>query len=345
MIYMLLAIVLFSLPVQAQRQEADVDYGVHGLDYSRVGRSGFQFLKLPTTARFAAVGGAGTALGFGDAGSALGNPACITDVDNMDAFFSSMTWIADIQYSSAAFVKTFPRLGSFGLSFINVDYGDMERTEHVMQFDQDGESTGKTLPGYNLGTFSGGDIAVGLSYARDVTDRLKFGMSARYVYETLDDAGAGVWSIDVGTIYYTGFKTLRIAMLGQHFGPDAEFLGYDEQIGIPAQSVRLPQQLRIGAAMDVLEAREDNPHRVTLSCEFVNPNDGPEKINLGTEYELYNFISLRGGYRFNYDEESFTAGAAIKIVTDGLRVNLSYAYADFGRLNSVNMFSIAMNVR
>ena len=345
LVFVLLAMLLISLPLYAQRQEADIDYGVHGLDYSRVGRSGFQFLKLPTTSRFAALAGAGTALGFGDAGAALANPACMTDVQNLDAFFSSMSWIADIQYSSASLVKSFSRVGSFGLSFINVDYGTMERTEHQIIYDDDGESTGKTMPAYNLGTFTGGDIAVGLSYARDVTDRLKFGITARYVYETLDDAGTGVWSIDVGTIYYTGFKSLRIAMLGQHFGPDAEFLGYDEQIQIPAQSVRLPQQLHIGAAFDILEERNDSPHRLTLSTEFINPNDGPEKVNVGAEYEMYKFVTLRGGYRFNYDEESFTAGAAIKIVTDGIRINLNYAYVDFGRLNSVNMFSVGFNLK
>jgi len=341
-LFLLLVMLLATSNLMAQRQEADIDWGLHPIDYSREGRSGFQFLKLPVNARFAGMAGITTALGQGDASYSLANPASITDVKGLDLSFSSMNWIADIGYISGSIVKNFGRFGTLGLNYISVDYGDMERTEYTLLVDEAGESLGKTQPSYNLETVTGGDLSVGLSYARNVTDRLKFGVVLKYVQETLDDATTGNWALDVGTLYYTGVKTLRIAMLGQHFGPDAEFLGYDEQIQIPAQRIRLPQQLRFGAAIDLLEGKDGNPHLLTVATEFVHPNDGEGKVHVGLEYSFMNFMMFRSGYRFNYDEEGLTLGGGLRLYTGGYSVLFNYAYLDFGRLEQVHLFSIGL---
>src|SRR5512136_1399405 len=66
-----------------------VDWGVEPLGISRVGSAGWQFLKLPTDARSAAMGGVKSAVGYGNANSALTNPASAVDVRDMDLQFSA----------------------------------------------------------------------------------------------------------------------------------------------------------------------------------------------------------------------------------------------------------------
>lgn len=335
-------VIVLIVGVDAWAQpDTDIDWGIHPSDYSRVGQAGWQFLKLPTDARFAAMGGIISATGRGTASSALGNPASLVNVDarTLSASFSSMNWIADIKYMSGAIAKNFGRYGVFGLSIIALDYGDMERTIYEEQFDDLGQSTGISLPVFNLGTFSGSDFAIGLSYARQMTDRLQVGMNARIVQETLDDATTSNWSIDVGTLYYTGIKTFRISMVGRNFGPDADFVEYAERIGIPAMRVRMPIVFVLGAAIDVIEEKDGSPHFWTLVAEFTHPNDGEEKLNFGTEYSFMNFAMLRGGYRFNYDEEGLTLGAGLRVHFSDFSFLLNYAYIDFGHLNEVQMFS------
>jgi hypothetical protein len=98
----------------------------------------------------------------------------------------------------------------------------------------------------------------------------------------------------------------------------------------------------LGAAIDLLEGQNGNPHLWTLAGEFLHPNDGPEKVNLGTEYSYQDFVSLRAGYRFNYDEESLTLGAGINVFTSSLRFKVDYSFWDFGILGNINMFSIVL---
>lgn len=335
-------VIVLIVGVDAWAQpDVNIDWGIHPSDYSRVGKSGWQFLKLPTDARFAAMGGIISATGRGTASAALGNPASLVDVNakRVSAFFSTMNWIADIKYMSGAVAKNFGKYGTFGLSVIALDYGDMERTAYIEQFDDQGNTKGIALPAFDLGTFSGSDFAMGLSYARWMTDRLQFGLKFSFVQETLDDATTRNWAVDVGTMYHTGIKTFRISMVGRNFGPDAEFVQYEERIGVPAMKARMPIAFVLGAAIDILEEKEDSPHLWTLAGEFIHPNDGEEKLNFGTEYSFMNYVMLRGGYRFNYDEEGLTLGAGLRVHFSDFSLLINYAFIDFGRLNEVHMFS------
>ena len=328
----------------AQYKNTQVDWGIHPPAHSAVGQAGWQFLKLPATARYAAVGGITTSLSHGDASTVLANPASIADVKDIGVSFSSMNWIADIKYQSASFVKNMREWGSFGVKFIYLDYGDMMRTENVEQFDEAGNSLGRTSPTLGLGTFSGGDIAIGLCYARQITDRLQVGGSLNYLREELDNAATSNWTIDIGTTYYTGIKTLRLSMIGRNFGPDAEFAKYDERIAIPAVQVPMPMVFLFGVAYDVFEGGDKSPHLLTVAAEFTHPNDGNEKVHVGAEYSYHGWIRLRGGYRFNYDEEGLTIGGGLKLHTNSFGLLIDYAYLDYGRLNMVQMVSVGFEL-
>jgi hypothetical protein len=347
---LLVAVLLMaSLPFYpAYGQDAhfgtDIDYGIHPTEFQRNGMTGWQFLKIMTDARTAALGGLTTAMSHGDAASVFSNPASTADVKNWGISMTQMSYVADISYNSASVVKNMGKWGNIGLNLIYLDYGEMERTSVTSEVNADGFATGVINIDYNAGTFSGGDLAIGLSYARQITDKLQVGANLRYITETLDDQNSistGNVALDIGTVYYTGIKSLRLAMVGRNFGPDARFTEFEEQVQIPPMDVRMPMVFALGAAFDVFEGGS-SPHFLTVAGEFVHPNDGPERLNVGAEYTFNNLLTLRGGYRYNYDELGFAVGGGINYNTGSFGIKVNYALTNAGRLDYLHMFTIGL---
>jgi hypothetical protein len=310
--------------------------GIEPSDLERVGLSGWQFLKLNLDPRQAAMGGAFTAISHGDVGAIYGNPSALVDVKNFEVGFYNVNYIADINYVSAALAKNVNGIGIFAISIASLDVGDIPRTLNSIIPGED--RTEAVVTGE---TFSGGDFAAGISYAMKITDRLAIGANVRWIREEIDDLDMNNVSFDFGTTYYTGFKSLRLAMTARNFGPDQNLAGWSEEVQIEPVDIRMPLDFRVGVAMDLFE-REDSPHFLTLAIEGTHPNDGPEKINFGAEYWFHKMFSLRGGYRINYDEETFTLGGGVKYSMRKLAGKVNYAFVDFGRLEQVHIFNLGL---
>jgi len=133
---------------------------------------------------------------------------------------------------------------------------------------------------------TGGDFAVGLTYARQITDQLSIGGSIRWIQESLDDVVDPLKmtnvSFDFGTIFYTGCRSLRIAMSARNFGPEQNMEGWSEEFQIEPVDVRMPIDFRLGVGMDFFDS-DNSPHFLTLVLEATHPSDGPEKVNTGNE--------------------------------------------------------------
>ena len=335
-------LIIGPMPVHAQFTP-DPGVGLPATDFNRVGQAGFQFLKLPTNARQAGMGGVNSSLGSGDAASSLTNPASLVDVSGLNLGVTTVRWFADINYYSAAVARDFEGIGIFGINVLFLDYGDMPRTENRPILVDD-IPTGRSEVLTDLGTVTAQDLAIGVSYARRVTDYLHFGINAKYIVETLDDATVGAWAVDIGTVFYTGIRSLRVTMVGRNIGPDTQIAAFDERIGYEPADVRMPVNFSFGAAYDLVERGTGGLHHWTVAAEFVHPNDGAEKVNVGTEYTFRNLLSVRGGYRFNYDEEGFTLGTGLNVSLSGYTLNLGYAFWEFGLLGSVHAISMAFGL-
>ena len=334
------------VPVECTSQVASntVDWGVQSLPLSRVGSAGWQFLKLPADARSTALGGIQSALAYGSANSSFSNPASAADVRDMDLQFSSMNWVAGIKYSTTAFVKNLGPIGSVGINCTYLNYGDMIRTEVSEGFDPNsGASLGIIPLTEGRGTFGAHDLSAGVLFSRQVTDFLQVGGTLRYLEEQIDDAKMHTWSLGIGTLYWTGLGSLRISMLGLNFGSDGQFESYQNRVAQPPVKVVLPMQFIGGTAYDILNSSGQGSQRLTLAAEYVKPNDGPSKYRVGLEYFAFSNIYLRGGYKFNYDEESYTFGFGAEYAVDPpFAVKVDYAYAALGRFHDAQIFTIGL---
>ncbi len=317
--------------------------------FAKVGTAGAQFLKIGAGARFTGMGGACVAV-TNDASAVFWNPSGITGVKNMSIFTSHIEWFADIKYEAITIAKTFPTLGTFALSGTYLTSGDIEITTFEQQ-----DGTGET--------YSKNDMMIGLSFARFLTDKFTFGGTVKYVREdygtvnsiTGDDEVAGTMAFDIGSIYSTGFKSLRLGISIFNFGPELSIPGQyeditnfdsdaQEYVREPAADYRpyhMPLQFRAGLAMEVYETELNT---LTLAADLVHPNDNVEQVNLGGEYWFKNMFALRGGYIGNHDAARFSFGGSLKFNVNQMgAASLDYSYTDFGILEMVHQMSLVLN--
>ncbi len=156
--------------------------------------------------------------------------------------------------------------------------------------------------------FGFSDIALGFSYARKMTEQFSFGGTVKYIEESLDKLKMRGVLIDLGTYYWTGLGSTRFAVTVSNFGnelsPDGTIVlvgNRDEKS--EWQSFAPPTMFRIGFAFEPYESME---HRVTTSVQLNHPNDNSENFSFGFEYAWRKVFFLRGGYKFNVDEQNFS---------------------------------------
>jgi hypothetical protein len=291
--------------------------------FEKVGTIGFQFLEIGAGPRGTAMGEAMVAATDGIE-SLYWNPAGLRTITTRTALFTYGTWPADITHQFAGFAM---RPGFVpGIIGISVTSLQMDAMPITTADQQDGVGS----------DFKPSDLAVGLTYTRILTDRFSAGGTVRWFHSSLGDlSGLGVEGLedyvvdgvvgDFGTLYDTGFRSLKIGLCIQNIGADATYI---------EEPVPVPTTFKFGVSMDVVDTARQT---VTVAAEFRHPSDTSEKVNVGAEYTLNKRYFLRAGYKMNYDEESFTAGGGAKLTIGGVgRVGVDYSYTDFGLLGGVH---------
>lgn len=306
--------------------------GIEPLEIERAGQSGWQFLKINADPRQAAMGGVLLVNNSPNANAVFGSPAILAHIQDLDVQFNSTNWLADIKHSSVSVAKGWGDYGTLALSFVTLDYGEIAETIH------EEKQGGTTAPLVTGETFTGSDLAIGLSYAKLITDRLSLGGNIRYVSEEIAGIGMSNWAIDFSTLYYAGLNSLRISIAARNFGGDTHLVSYSEELQSEPIDIRMPLEFRTAVAYDFFATDEDNNY-LTMALEGKVQSDGSEKVSVGAEYVFQEMVFLRGGYRFNYDTDGLTLGLGLKYSMGSYQLSLSYAFLDFGVLNHVNMFS------
>jgi hypothetical protein len=285
---------------------------------AKVGTAGAQFLEVGVSARAVGMGEAFLAISD-DASALYYNPAGLVQLENLEVMVSHIDYPADINYEFLG--VTYPRFGGvWGVGFYMLNSGDMALTDYFHPLDEDIYSSGQT--------FSAKEYALALSYGASLTDRFSVGLTLKFIDELYEEERASGWAADVGTLYNTGFRGFKIAMVISNFGPDLKFI----QLGYP-----LPMSFKFGGSMDVIN---NGSHKVTFALEGSHPNDNLEKFNGGVEYWYNDLLALRVGKHFANDTGGFCAGTGLKVNLSQLKLGFDYAYHDFGYLTQIHRFSV-----
>lgn len=312
---------------------------------SKSGTTAAQFLKIPVGARAIGMGGAYVALS-NDASAIFWNPGGLANISgNGTVSFAHTKWLAETSFNFAVAVINIDNFGSLGISFTSLSMPDMEVRD---EFNPEG--TGEF--------FSAGDLALGLSYARKLTDRFSLGFTAKYVHQQIWHMTASTIAFDIGMKFQTDLDWLVLGISVSNFGPKLQYTGKDVFVNydynpdewgdsenifanLQTDEWELPLIFRVGLAFKILEGES---HQMITSVEARHPNDNTENISIGLEYGFRERFFLRGGYQALFEEDSekgFTAGAGfVYYLSPTLPLLLDYAYADWSRLTQVHRFSV-----
>jgi len=313
---------------------------------TKVGSTAAPFLNIGIGPRPIAMGGAFVATA-NDVTSLYWNPAGISRVQSNQALFARAEWFADINYNWAGAMLSLGDLGAIGLSIDYLDYGNIEVTTL-----REPEGTGEI--------FRPQDLMIGLSYGYNLTDRFSIGGTVKYINEKIWNSSASAIAVDLGILFISDINGLRIGATITNFGTDMQLDGKDLYIQtdintqiygnndqilakLNTDSYPLPLTFRVGVAMDILNLPD---HKFTIGADALHPNDNAESLNIGAEYVLLNILSLRGGYKslfLDNSEEGLTLGVGVNYdFSPGLALFFDYAYQDFGRLDFTQQFSLGI---
>jgi hypothetical protein len=313
---------------------------------SKTGTTMGQFLLIEPSARLTALGNAGVSEGTG-LDAVYYNPAAIARATGMEFAFSHVAWLADIRFDYVGAAFPFAGWGTGFATITSLSSGEID-VRTVAQPLGTGER------------FTVSNLALGLGFARAVTERFSAGAQVRWVQETVWHTSANTVTFDIGTVYRLRPNGLHIGSSLTNFGTESGYSGRDLRItydGDPSrqgdnnalpgerfvQDYPVPVAFRVGAGMPFqLSAM----WRLWTVAEAVHPNDNSESANLGVEAGYHEAIALRAGYQslFQQDsEEGLTLGAGIKGRLENFDYRVDYAWADEGRLGGVHRFSLTLN--
>jgi Type IX secretion system protein PorV len=327
-----------------------------------------------TAATFLEIGIGANANGMGDAyvtrasdaTSIYWNPAGIALLENNDVVAVHSIWIASTNLDWAGLVLPLGDFGNLGFSFTDLSMPD-EKVRTVVQPEGTGEY------------FSAGDLALGVSYARKLTDRFSIGFTGKYIQESIWHMSSSAFALDIGTLFRTDL--LGGMMIGasiSNFGTPMQLSGIDtrtfaqvdptvygsnDQIpyNIALDSWGLPLLFRIGVSTNAIKT--DN-YRWTIALDALHPNDNYETLNVGTEFAYKESLFLRVGFQSLYFVDpntgtadksffrqplytgqgglSFGVGVNSQMLFSTDMIEFDYAYRDFGLLNAVQLFSVGI---
>ncbi len=335
------------------------------VNVSKTGTTAATFLEIGIGANANAMGDAYVTRAA-DATSIYWNPAGIAHLQNDDIVAVHSLWIASTNLDWAGLVLTLGDFGNLGFSFTSLSMPD-QKVRTVAQPEGTGEY------------FSAGDIALGVSYARDLTDRFSIGFTGKYIQESIWHESSSAFALDIGTLFRTDlFGGMMIGASISNFGTPMQLSGIDtrtfaqvdptvygsnDQIpySIDLGSWGLPLLFRIGVSTNAIKT--DN-YRWTIELDALHPNDNYETLNIGTEFAFNEFFFLRAGFHSIYFVDpntgtadksffrqplytgegglSFGIGLNAKMLFSTDNVEFDYAYRDFGILNGVQFFSVGI---
>ena len=282
---------------------------------STAGTASAEFLSIPVGARAAAMGGAFGATAT-DGTALYWNPAGLASLQGPTVTAEYAPWLSGLDFSffSAAFPTGY---GTFTAGLTMLLTPEMDVTTSRDNNTQLG--TGET--------FTAGSYALALGYGRALTDRFSIGGSVKVVREQIDEYGATGVAFDVGTLFTTPFRGLRLGASILNYGSEMNIDGprvtYDPvpgQTGDPddiratveTDPFDLPLTMRVGLATEVYQTADT---RVTLAVDALSPSSAEQHVNLGAEVGLLGgLVAVRGGYQELFLDDSprsFTLGGGL----------------------------------
>ncbi|MGY8955228.1 MAG: PorV/PorQ family protein, partial [Flavobacteriales bacterium] len=185
----------------------------------RAGQAGASELLINPWARSSGWAGANIA-GIRGVESMFSNVAGLAFTQKTELVFSSTSWLqingfndAVSNISSFGFAQKVGESGVFGLSIMNMSFGDIEITT-------------VENPDGGIGVYSPSFMNIALSYSKIFSNNIYGGMTVKMISEQISNLGANGIALDAGIQYVTGVKdNFKFGISLKNVGPRLSFTG------------------------------------------------------------------------------------------------------------------------
>ncbi len=278
------------------------------------GTSGADFLTIGVGARALAMSGAFTAVDSGaDANAINWNPGALGYVDKAGVTASYNSLFVD---ENQGFLGYAAPVKSGGVWAAGVNYLVVT---NIPQRAGDSESPDST--------FSNGNYAATLSYARKLGDSVSVGGSLKYIRVDLANLKENAMAVDGGLLAQTPIENLTAGLSLRNFGTD---------IGPDSLPLTLAGGLAYKAFGSKLVLATDADWLATERAGY---------WSLGAEYWISPNLAARGGYQFGQgvnELQSTLVGMSLGVGLKISRFTMDYAFLPYGDLGNTHRITLGL---
>ena len=318
-----------------------------------------------TSAAFLEIGPGARSIGMGSAYTAVAddpstmywNPAGIVNIAKPEVQTFYSPWLVETQFYYNTAVVPMGAYGNLGLSFTALTMDEMMV-----------RTVGDPEPSDYGQKFNAGNIAMGIAYAKKLTDRFSFGIKTKFIQESIWQMSAQGFAVDIGTLYISK-NNLRIGMSISNYGGklgmegvntlvdidvDENIYGNNDRIDGNLGTARWPLPLIFRFGLSRTYSINEKM-KCLIAVDAIHPNNNPEYLNLGLEYNALDMFFLRVGQSHTFyelalndgggsgPEQGLSFGAGIKYkIPRGPMLNIDYAFTDFGVFKNIEGYSISI---
>lgn len=277
---------------------------IHCLYASGPGTTGANFLKIGVGPRAVGLGESFVAVAD-DVNTIFWNPAGLNNLHQQEATFMYNKWFEDIYQGFVGYALPISQRTALG---IGAQYLSMKKIQGYDEWD------------YETASIKAQDMAVAVSYSKNICKNFNLGTNLKYISQQLDNETANAYAVDLGALYK--LSSLSFGLVAQNFGTKIKFV---EKKG------DLPQNIKFGTAVKLFNKK------LTLTSDVNLPNDNDIYYTGGGELWLFDLLALRAGYRSKVDlGNGLTFGAGFKL--KGFQVD--YAFVDYDILKYTHRMSL-----
>ena len=292
-----------------------VVYGLCAID-KNAGTKGYQFLKLPVSPELAGQANTGE-LQQSSPLNLLQHPAALDWQRGRSVAFAHTSWMVDTSMYNLGWRNVLFNQ-SFGLGVTYFDYGKLDK---------------RTENGTLIGEYYPMDARIAGNYVRQISPSIYAGANLNFIYQKIDTSSSTALSTDLGIVYHT---PLRISA-------DLALKNIGTSSKLDQEKTELPFVMEFGlSGVDIIEFayayyEKRSAFSIPLNFKLVYMDDHDHLLPaLGTEIPIYNMLFIRGGYKFNYNDENFSVGMGIHYKT----FKIDYAFLNNKDLDDVHIIGI-----
>jgi hypothetical protein len=308
------------------------------------GRSSFDFMNLPSSARLGAMGGYNVSLIERDVNLLFSSPGLISEKWHNHAAFNYLSYYAGVSLSSVAYARNMERHGVWAIGFQYLDLGQFQRRDDT---------------GLDLGEFSANEyfLVVGRSHK---SGNFQTGASFKYSNSTIDIYTAHALLFDIGGVFIHPEQEFTLGLAIKNFGfilsdyteESEQRVPFDVQLGITIKPEYMPFRFSLTAH----HLAYPNVLYDDETFEQGNNYDRPgvidkvlSHINVGSEILISKNFNIRAGYNHLISKElglmsgSKGSGFSYGFMLGVKAFEFSFGRATYHASGGMNFFSLQSN--